>query len=430
MKLIAKYNRVTIPIIIGILLISSIGYYFILHRILTYQLDKDLRIERAEILQHIKETGQLPETSDYKDQQITFQSTSKNPFNDIYSTQDIYNKREQEMESFRRIDFFIAQGEKHYVATVKKSQEEAENIISLILTITLIIIAILLMILFVSNRFLLSKLWKPFRNTLEQLNQFNFISKNKIALQKTDIDEFKELNETVLYMTQKVTRDYQMLKGFTENASHEIQTPLAIIKNKIEILSQSENLTETQINVLQSLDEAAARLSRLNQSLLLLAKIENLQFGHVGSINFSSMLNRYIDNFEELAQAKGLVISKTIEDDVVMIMNESLAEILISNIISNAIKHNIDGGSILVELNDKYFRVSNTGPEPHSDTNELFQRFKKESSSGDSLGLGLSIVKTITDIYRFSISYYFKKQQHIVEIIFNNSTTDFLKSGF
>jgi signal transduction histidine kinase len=418
MKLIAKYNRVTIPIIIGILLISSIGYYFILHRILTYQLDKDLRIEREEILQHIKETAQLPETSDYKDQQVSFQRTTKNQFKDFYSTLDIYNKREHEMESFRRIDFFITQGGQHFIATVNKSQEEAEHIISLILTITLIIIAILLLILFVSNRFLLSKLWKPFRNTLEQLNQFNFISKNKIALQKTDIDEFKELNETVLFITQKVTKDYEMLKGFTENASHEIQTPLAIIKNKIELLSQSENLTETQINVLQSLDEAAARLSRLNQSLLLLAKIENLQFAHVDTINFSSMLNRYIDNFDELAQAKGLKISKTIEDNVVMRMNESLAEILISNIISNAIKHNFDNGSILVELNDKYFRVSNTGPQPHSDTRELFERFKKESSSGDSLGLGLSIVKTTTDIYGFSISYDFK-QQHIIEITFS-----------
>jgi signal transduction histidine kinase len=424
MKLIAKYNRVTIPIIIGILLISSIGYYFILHRILIYQLDKDLRVEQTEIIQHLKETGQLPETSDYKDQQISFHSTNLVEFKDRYSTQDVYNKREHEMESFRRIDFLVIQGDKYFIATVKKSQQETEDIVRLILMITFFIIAILLLILFISNRFLLSNLWKPFRNTLEQLNQFNFFSKNKIALQKTDIDEFKELNETVLFMTQKVTLDYQMLKGFTENASHEIQTPLAIIKNKVELLSQSENLTEAQINVLQSLNEAAARLSRLNQSLLLLAKIENLQFTHVDTIDFSSMLKRYIDNFDELAQAKGLRISKNIEDNVIMQMNESLAEILISNVISNAIKHNLDNGNITVEFNKNHFRVSNTGPVPHGDTSELFERFKKESSSGDSLGLGLSIVKTITDIYGFSISYHYEMEQHIVEIIFHNSAIE------
>ncbi len=424
MKLIAKYNRVTIPIIIAILLISSVGYYFILHRILIYQLDKDLRIEQREIIQHINETGQLPETSDYKDQQISFQPTSLSSFKDAYSTQDIYNKKEHENESFRRIDFLVSQDGQHYIATVKKSQQETEDIVRLILTITLFIIIILLLILFVSNRLLLSKLWKPFRNTLFQLDQFNFSSKNKITLQKTDIDEFKELNKTVLFMTQKVTKDYQALKSFTENASHEIQTPLAIIKNKVELLSQSENLAEAQINVLQRLNEAAARLSRLNQSLLLLTKIENLQFAQVDKINFSSMLNRYIDNFDELTEAKGLDISKRIMDNVWLMMNESLAEILISNIMSNAIKHNFDNGDITVELDTKSFRVSNSGPQPQGDTRELFERFKKESSAVDSLGLGLSIVKTITDIYRFSVNYHFREGQHVVEIVFSPSGND------
>lgn len=419
MKLIAKYNRVTLPIIIAILLISSVGYYLILHRILIYQLDKDLRVEQREIIQHIKETGQLPETSDYKDQQISFYPTTKNEFKDHYSTQDVYNKKEDETESFRRIDFLISQGGQHFIATVKKSQQETEDIVRLILMITLFIIIILLLILFVSNRFLLRKLWKPFRNTLEQLNQFNFSSKNNIALQKTDIDEFKELNETVLFMTQKVTKDYRTLKGFTENASHEIQTPLAIIKNKIELLSQSDNLSENNINVLQSINEAAARLSRLNQSLLLLAKIENLQFANVETIDFSCMLLSYLSNYDELAQAKGLSISKKIADNVELQMNESLAEILISNVISNAIKHNLEGGNISVELQNDFFRVSNSGPELNTDPKDLFVRFKKDSSSGDSLGLGLSIVKTITDIYGFAITYDYHNQQHIVEIIFH-----------
>jgi signal transduction histidine kinase len=419
MKLIAKYNRVILPIIIAILLISSVGYYLILHRILIYQLDKDLRVEQREIIQHIQETGQLPETSDYKDQQIFFYPTTKNEFKDHYSTEDVYNKNEDETESFRRIDFLISQGGKHFIATVKKSQQETEDIVRLILLITLFIIIILLLILLVSNRFLLRKLWKPFRNTLEQLSQFNFSSKNKISLQKTDIDEFKELNETVLFMTQKVTKDYRTLKGFTENASHEIQTPLAIIKNKIELLSQSDNLSENNINVLQSINEAAARLSRLNQSLLLLAKIENLQFANVETIDFSCMLTSYLSNYDELAQAKGLVILKKIADNVDLQMNQSLAEILISNVISNAIKHNLEGGNISVELQNDFFRVSNTGPALQADPKDLFVRFKKDSSSGDSLGLGLSIVKTITDIYGFLITYHYRNEQHIVEIIFH-----------
>ena len=421
MKLIAKYNRITIPITVVVLLISSIAYYFILHKILIYQLDKDLRIEQQEILQHIRLTGTLPETSDFKDQQIIFLPTNLSQFNDRFATNDIYKKDKDEVESIRRIDFLVTVGAAHFIATVKKPQQETEDMVQLVLAITLTIIVFLLLILFVSNRFLLRKLWEPFQHTLLQLKQFTISSNIQMLFHKTDIKEFKELNETVSVMAQKVKNEYETLKSFTENASHEIQTPLAIIINKVELLSQSENLTEGQLNVLQNLNEAAARLSRLNQSLLLLTKIDNNQFAELAAVNFSKMLFRYLDNIDELADAKGLKISKSIMQEVFLNMNESLAEILISNVISNAIKHNVDNGNITVEFNKNYFRVSNTGPVPHGDTTELFERFKKESSSVDSLGLGLSIVKTITDIYGFSISYYYKKQQHIVEIIFKKA---------
>lgn len=420
MKLIAKYNRVNIPITVVVFLISSIAYYFILHYVLLRQVDSDIRIEKQEIIHHIKANGTLPETSNYKDQQIGFQPTKLTRFKEKFSTESIYNKKEDENEPFRRIDFQVTQNGKHYIVTVKKSEQETEDIVRLILEITFSVIAVLLLILFVSNRLLLRKLWKPFRHTLEQLNQFNFLSKNKIQLQTTEIDEFKELNETVLFMTQKVTKDYETLKGFTENASHEFQTPLAIIKSKVELLSQSENLDESQINVLQTLNEATSRLSKLNQSLLLLAKIENLQFAKVDTINFSCILTCYVDNFEELTITKSLKIAKHIQEDVFLQMNEALAGILISNIITNAIKHNFNSnGEIFIFLDQNSFCVSNTGNEPHLAINELFERFKKDSSSQDSLGLGLSIVKTICDTYGFDIFYDYAEGRHIIKILFH-----------
>jgi len=173
------------------------------------------------------------------------------------------------------------------------------------------------------------------------------------------------------------------------------------------------------MKVLQSVNEAALKLSRLNSSLLLLAKIENRQFENVEEINFSSMLKRYLHDYEELFAARGLTIEENPEENVVLKMNEPLAEILISNLISNAIKHNVDAGSIRVELQNDFFRVSNTGSEFRGDSKELFQRFKKNSLSPDSLGLGLSIVKTITEIYHFKINYSYKDHWHYIEIIFH-----------
>lgn len=419
MKLLARYNRVNIPITIIILLISSIAYYFIIHFVLINQLDKDLRIEQQEIIHSIHEKGALPESSDYKDQQINFRQTQEEKFRTHFSTEEVYNKKEDETESFRRIEFLVRVNGFTYIAEVKKSQQETEDIVQLILIITLSVIVVLLLILFVSNRVLLGKLWKPFYNTLGQLKQFEISSKNNLNLHQTGIDEFKELNETAMFMTNKVSNDYKSLKSFTENASHEIQTPLAIIKNKMELLSQSESLDEMQINLIQGINDAASRLSRLNQSLLLLAKIENRQFENSESINLSFILYSYIENFKELASIKNISIVKNIADGILIEMNESLAEILVSNIIINAIKHNFGDGNIKIELEGNTLSVINTGTAPKIDTSELFERFKKDSSSDESIGLGLSIVRTICDIYGFDVSYHYTEGLHVVKISFS-----------
>lgn len=418
MKLIAKYNRVNIPITIAVLLISSIAYYFILHHVLLQQVDKDLRIEQKEIIHHIKINGSLPEISNYKDQQITFLKTNLTDFKEKFSTESVYNKKEDEEEPFRRIDFLVTQNGTNYIATVKKSEQETEDIVQLILIITFLVIAILLLVLFITNRFLLGKLWEPFNHTLNQLKQFNLSSKNNIALEYTNVDEFIELNHTAMSLTQKVRNDYDSLKSFTGNASHEIQTPLAIIKNKIELLSQSEHLEESQVKILQSLNDAASRLSRLNQSLLLLTKIENRQFEDKEKINLSAVLEECIENFQEPAALKNIIVEKNIAKDISVQMNDSLADILLSNIILNAIKHNFPGGNIKIDLNESVFVVSNSGDEPKLNTSELFERFKKDSTSPESLGLGLSIVKTICDSYGFDVSYRFADGMHVMKITF------------
>jgi signal transduction histidine kinase len=230
------------------------------------------------------------------------------------------------------------------------------------------------------------------------------------------VDEFIELNKTAISLTQKVKNDYDSLKSFTGNASHEIQTPLAIIKNKIELLSQSDNLEESQIHIIQSLNDATSRLSRLNQSLLLLTRIENRQFEPSDRIDLSAVVQKSIDNFRELAELKDIKIEKDIKNNITVEMNDSLADILISNIILNAIKHNFPGGTIRIDLNESAFVVSNPGDEPKLKTTELFERFKKESISPESLGLGLSIVKTICDTYGFDVSYHYETGSHVVTV--------------
>ncbi|MDQ6761408.1 MAG: HAMP domain-containing histidine kinase [Bacteroidota bacterium] len=418
MKLLSKYNRINIPIIIGVLLLSGFVYYYMLHVLLLHQLNHDLEIEEQEIREFVKNNDSLPHASIYKDQQISFDTLLNKVPPRKFTTEEFFSPGEKENELYRQLTFPITVKNRVYQAIVKKSQEETEYLIKTIVRITLLIIILLLVVLIIVNRFVLRKLWMPFHSTVEQLKQFNISSKNKLQLNYTNITEFEELNKTAAVMTDKVSSDYETLKNFTENASHEIQTPLAIMKMKLELLMQSENMNAMQVDCISALNEATDRLSRLNQSLLLLTKIDNSQFIDVEKVDLSDILLHHINNYEELANAKNISIKKNISLAVHLLANRSLMEILISNIMTNTIKHNYKNGWIEINLSGNSLSVSNTGKEPSVNTNELFERFRKSDATADSLGLGLAIVKKICDTCGFDVAYNYDEPMHTIVINF------------
>ena len=420
MKLLSKYNRVNVLATIIVLLLSGICYYYFIRGALIEQLDKDLKVEEREVKDFVEENNRLPDPYQYKDEQEEFLPPSSEARTRQFTSMNIFDKQHQEQVTYRQLEFPVLAGGKIYTARVRKSQEETEDLIQLILSITLAMVLVLLGTLFLVNRFVLSKLWKPFNTTLSQLKQFNVSGKTTMQLEDSNIDEFTELNQAVRIMSKRVSQDFNEIKNFTENASHEIQTPLAIIKSKLELLSQSENLKEEQMNTIQSVSGAANRLSKLNQSLILLTKIDNQQFGENEAIDFSLLVKKHLDNFEELISAKQIKIQSNITENVHIIINESLAEILVSNLITNAIKHNIDEGFIEVTLSPHYFKVSNTGLPLEGDPSILFERFTKDKVSSDSLGLGLSIVKKICDQFHYGISYNYSGSLHITTLLFND----------
>ena len=418
MKLLSKYNRVNLVATIIVLLLSSVFYYFFIETALIHQLDKNLVVEEKEITDYVKENNRLPEPYNYKDEQEFYALTTDKKIKRKFSTIDQYNKDHDEYISYRRLEFPITVAGKQYKADIRKLLGETEDLVQLILKITLEMVLLLLVTLFLINRFVLSKLWKPFNVTLQQIKQFNLSGKDEMNLELSNIEEFTELNSAVSIMTRKAVQDYDEIKNFTENASHEIQTPLAIITSQLELLSQAENLQEEQMNIIQSISKTTSRLSKLNRSLILLTKIDNKQFRETEEVNISDLMLHHLNNYEELLYAKQIVVTNNIEPDVKLVMNETLAEILIINLLTNAIKHNIDNGSIQITLNKKSFSVVNTGIELESEPSELFERFKKDKVNSDSLGLGLSIVKKICERYGYKISYDNFKLLHTTTINF------------
>ena len=262
----------------------------------------------------------------------------------------------------------------------------------------------------VINRVLLKRLWKPFYETLNTMKRFKLDKKQALEFTSNGVEEFAFMNETLEQATGQAQHDYLLLKEFTENASHEMQTPLAIIRSKLDLLIQ-ENLSEKQSKNVQPVYEAIEKLSRLTQSLLFLAKIENNQFSETSSIDLKEKIEQKIQAFNELWQNQNIAVSTSI-DTLHVNMNNELADTLLNNLFSNATRHNFPHGFIRVRLSGKQLTIANSGVQKKLDDQRLFSRFYKQSEGSAHNGLGLSIIKQICDVSGLTIHYLFNDQQH------------------
>lgn len=273
---------------------------------------------------------------------------------------------------------------------------------------------ILLIVNFIVSKWLL----RPFEFTLEKIKSFHLRQTEPISFSKTTTTEFRQLNNFLSGMLQKAQNDYYALKEFSENASHEMQTPIAIAAGKLELLLETPGLSDEQMQLVQESRDALSRLSKMGEALLLLTKIENLEFDTPQPVNFSALLQKELTIFSELAEMRGLKITPEIQPDILLPINPSLATILIGNLLKNAIRHNIENGWIKVQLTDQQLIVENTGIAPPVPTEQLFERFRKSSQSGKSLGLGLAIVKKICAVHHWDARYDFNDGVHRLHILF------------
>jgi two-component system, OmpR family, sensor kinase len=257
----------------------------------------------------------------------------------------------------------------------------------------------------------------PFYTTLQAVKNFSIDQQETIVLEKTSTHEFKELYSFLEKMTENAKKDYNILKEFSENASHELQTPIAVIKAKMELMMQSE-LTEAQHIMLTAMYEELEKLSKINHALTLLTKLEHFQPGDTPLLNLSKMLANTVNAISDLADLKGITITTHIDENVNVTISEELCRVLLNNLLSNAIRHNLTNGTIDVNLNQNRLVISNTGLEPVVSTEELFGRFKKNNQSLNSIGIGLAIVKKIVQIFNHKITYKYKASLHIIKITF------------
>jgi signal transduction histidine kinase len=252
----------------------------------------------------------------------------------------------------------------------------------------------------------MSKVNKPFYKLLNELEKFRLDNSQMINFAQTNIKEYSQLNKSIRELLKKNITIFTEQKVFIENTSLELQTPLAIVIAKLEMLiekyHQNKEYAEEIADVLTILN----RMKRLNVSLLLLSKIRNRQFPKTSFVNLRNVLESVIGGFEDLINYKNITIEKVGEGFPSLQMNEDLAYIMFTNLIKNAIAHNQNGGKIIVRYASEFITIANDGRESGID---IFNRYQNASVDEKSSGLGLSIVKSIADLYSINVTYCYDK---------------------
>ncbi|MFD2832503.1 sensor histidine kinase [Christiangramia antarctica] len=317
----------------------------------------------------------------------------------------IYDPLQDEIELFKQLSGTKNINGQQYKITVRAMVIESEDILFAIVFTFMVIIFLGFIFLFYLNKSRNEKLWRPFFINLNKLKEFSVKADKPLNFEESEILEFHELNREMESLTAKIQTDYRNLRQFTEDVSHEMQTPLAIMQAKIETLINDQKINESQYEQLSSLQGDIQRLKQLNKRLILLAKIDNNQFTAKETISINEIIQQVIENFRELIQTRIIFVENS---KISVVMDKTLAVILFNNLLANAVKHNVDNHAVEVIIEGNNCSIINDGNVALKQPESIFERFYKESKKADSTGLGLSIVKKICDYYRFGPSYSFR----------------------
>lgn len=331
----------------------------------------------------------------------------------------LYNKAEGHHIDYRIIYKKIQIENKPYILMCRIPMIENHDLFwNLFFQYGLIFIILLISLSF-AQRMISKKSWAAFYNSLRKIENYSLEQGNIPEFEKTNIKEFYRLNEILTNLISNNLKIYKQQKEFIENASHELQTPLAVFQSQLDILLQEPDLTEKHVSIIQSLYSVSSRLTRLNKNLLLLAKIDNAQFKDLQEIDFVEFLDKPLQHFSYLAEDNDLKISVNIYEPLIVNANKVLLESLINNLIVNAIRHNINkNGNVLVEVKDNTLIVSNTGEAKALDVEKIFKRFNRISEEKKGNGLGLSIIYQICKFHKWDLEYQFKGGFHIFIVRF------------
>lgn len=401
----------------------AIVFYFAMLDEIYDSLDDGLENRKILMIQKAKEKPQILVQPSFGDGSYRIEKIGSQParlFKDSYRDTLMYMQNEKDYEPVRLLETVFRQGDDYYKMKLVTSMVEEDDLVrNLLYSLVFLYLGLMASILIINN-LVLRKVWKPFYKLISQLKNFSIEKDEKVHFQATKIEEFSLLNQSMDKMLQKSKTSYKNQKQFIENVTHELQTPLAISINQLELLIEKNDFDTKQIASLVAILNNLERLTRFNKSLLLLSKIENKQYTELSRVSINDLIKKILCDFEDLAVHHGISFQLQETATIHFNINRSLAVILFTNLIKNALLHGEKNTIVEIEIGKNKVCIKNHGKGKSLEENKLFQRFHKQSAGPNSTGLGLAICKAIANKYNLRLSYRFS-ETHEFEVSFQHT---------
>lgn len=327
----------------------------------------------------------------------------------------IPEKRETEPARILTTIYKDANGQ-YYELVVSTPTFEKDDLKEAILYWIIFLYVGLLFVIIVVNVWVYDRSTRPLHVLLAWMDKYRVGGKNEPLQNKTNVTEFRKLNEAAIRNMERAEEVFEEQKQFIGNASHEMQTPLAVCRNRLETLMEDETLQENQLEEIGKTYNTLGYIAKLNKTLMLLFKIDNRQFTEKQEVELNRIVNDYVQDYKEIYSHLNIQVEVKETGTFNVRMNDTLASILVNNLIKNSYIHNTENGQLQIEITSSALVLKNTGPNAPLHPKLIFERFYQGNKKEGSTGLGLALVKSICDMENLKVKYSFENNLHCFEI--------------
>lgn len=421
MKLALKFNLIYLVSTLFLFTVFSVFFYTVISSILNTQLNSDLQFQKNLIIAYLRNNDSIPDKFPEVEDYVRIENhplVIRSMFVDTL----VKFKNDPMYTSCRQLIFTYKKKDQRYKITISKSTSDIHELKTKIIQFELLALLILLVSLTIMNNLMSKYLLKPLTYLSQRFSVFDIKNQTHFDVLDSSTTEFKLLQDTFKSMLVQIKADFENMRLFTENASHEMQTPLTIIKNSIELLIQKSGYSESQIKLIQNISNHANKLKKIHNDLLMLSKLEGNYFENNSELDYKTILQEVLLNYAPIQHDKMLNVTFVELNSSLHISNKEVACSMFNNLISNAMKHSVERSEIQITLNQQVFVISNQGlSSGMRDSSKLFERFYKENKHSESTGLGLSIVKQICINMHYNVEYKQESDRHVFFIEFEGA---------